>query len=340
MVTNLLYPLTIRHVFPSNRAQGYHPEYGYPFSQRGDYLIPAEEYNLLLQKYSQKYKLTIKDVELLALWVINPFSSLFYHQGTLDCPAYQQFWEAVCRNHHLTLEVSSFDQTRLSEETLPGWTEYYHTKAIYDAILVSANSSIDELIYWYEFSIKCSTHPSLEGKVYDQLSARYLRQRRKDFHLALDAHCHHEGDFYVTLRKNDTWCWRPAATCGFRLIPPMAIIENLQGGRSQGELPKFGWKWLLVKATEHFLLSLGVDKVFFRPAANHWYKRQAGEKHLYYYMDKTAQELRYQPFFDPQGKLLIYGKSLKEKETIDPMIFNIPEFKQLLALKLDESSAI
>ena len=339
MLTDTLrYPLRIRRVLPSDRAKEYHPDYGYLFTNHADYVVSAEDFFSAASEYAEKYNLDKKDAELLAFWVVNRFCSLFYHRGILNWEAYKQFWKAVCRNHHWAIEKDP-NPTRYSSKMLPGWTDYSHIKAIHDAILISAGDLTD-LIKWYEFSMRCLVHPPLEGNVYQRLMAKYLRSRKYDYYLALDSHCHHEADFFVTLRKQQDWDWRPIATCGFRLIPPHAIIENLQGRSLRKELSKIGWRWLLVKATEYLLNDLGVDIILFRPAAGHWYKRQAGESRLRQIMDTTAQELRYLPFFDNKDNVIVYGKCIRPGDEIDPAIFDTPDLKQLLSLKPDESDVI
>jgi hypothetical protein len=332
------HPLRIRNVLPADRIKEYHSEFGAPFFSSDGYAVPSEDFYSSANEFKRKYNLEKRDAELLGYCVVNHFCSLFYHNGILDWQSYRLFWEAICRNHHLAV-LKDTDRKRPSDNMLPGWTQYHHTKAIHDAVLVSAYSSIDDLVRWYEFSMKCSVHPLLTGDIYQRLVARYLRGQRNDYDLTLDSHCHHEADFFVTLRKRGWRNWLPEATCGFRIIPPVAIIENLQGGVVAKDLPKIGWRWLLVKATECLLKDLGVNLVLFRPAANHWYKKQAGEEHLRRIMDQTAQALRYQPYLDGEGEILVYAKYLDSDEPLDRNIFGTPDIKQLLALKPDESDA-
>lgn len=344
-IADIQYPPKLRGIVSYEGTVEFSP-FNPPFTGRGFYFIDFEEFSSLIELFSCRYGLSGKVVKRLSLDVVNKFCHLFYHQGVFDWEGYKQLWEAVCASHHFAVEQDSSVKSignhyEDGSWSLGAFTAYYHEKALHRALL-TATGNFPEILKWYRLDMQCLSHPTLEGGVYENLQKRYLRSKSKDYYLALAVNCHHEGDFYVVLRERSNSFYPDTATCGFRIIPPVGIIENLQGKKAsywRQDITKIGWRWLMVKASEEVLKSWGITLVLFRPASQHWYRKEAGEDRLKKIMDETALQLGYQPISDGNGEILIFVKDLSGNP-IEPGILESVNGKHLLALKPSESDYI
>jgi len=210
--------------------------------------------------------------------------------------------------------------------------------AIATAVAITGGAT-KELLKWFRFWMYCLSSPILSGGSYDRLLARYLRAKRSDYSLKLATHwrTHYEADFYVCLWGPEKWRLSPMATCGFRVLPDIAIIENLQGSPRSPELGKIPWKWLLVRTVEQLCRELELKAILFRPGTSQWYYREAWWKaNFFKRMDLTALELGYVPYFDPKDISVFYAKCLDGIERVPTDFLVWPRIEELLALKPDK----
>ena len=248
-----------------------HPELGWPFAvYRGNiaYVIPEAVFSTAAAEFARSSGLQLGLIRNLEIWVVGSYGSLFYHNGFFRWGDYYVLWDAVCEWYNTAYSFSPPLVPDLDEnpDKVYRWARIFISDALDTAVAISGGDA-KELFKWFQFWMYCLSSPILSGGSYDRLLVRYLRAKRDDYTLRLATHwrTHHEADFYVCLWGPEKWRLSPMATCGFRVLPDVAIIENLQGTPHSPELGKIPWKWLLVRAVEQLCRELELKAILFRP---------------------------------------------------------------------------